>query len=71
MYFDRFDICAAYHLFWTRYHEGQWSYGYRKLSQLAQLDYRPGLTTANGHSFENENVREIYRGLYRTHVLCK
>ena len=62
MYFDRFDICGAYWLFYSRYHEGQDSYGYRKLSQLVRMNYNPGLSLQRGE-FESENQRKIYKKL--------
>ena len=34
MYFDRFDICEAYYLFFSHYHEGQWSKKYARLSKM-------------------------------------
>lgn len=39
---DRFEICAAYYLVASRYHSGQWSKGYRKLSQADRLGFHPG-----------------------------
>jgi hypothetical protein len=41
---DRFLICAAYWIA-TRYHSGQWSKGYVKLSQLSRIGYNPGLAS--------------------------
>jgi len=40
---DRFLICAAYYLVASRYHSGQWSKGYRKLSQCVRVGFKPGL----------------------------
>ena len=39
---DRYLICAAYYLVASRYHSGQWSKGYRKLSQAVNLGFSPG-----------------------------
>ena len=39
---DRFLICAAYWICANRYHSGQWSRGYAKLSQLSRMGYNPG-----------------------------
>jgi len=39
---DRFLICAAYYLVASRYHSGQWSKGYRKLSQTINMGFKPG-----------------------------
>lgn len=68
MYFDRFDICAAYYIFCSAYHAGQNSFLYQKLSQLCKIGYKPGLTTQS-HSFENDNQREIYRQLYKRYII--
>ena len=38
--FDRFLICAAYYIVAQQYHSGQWSKGYRKLSQLSRMGFR-------------------------------
>ena len=38
----RFEVVAAYYLVASRYHSGQWSKGYRKLSQCVRLGFRPG-----------------------------
>jgi hypothetical protein len=46
---DRMLVCAAYHICANRYHSGQTSKGYAKLSQLARMHYSPGLA-----SWENE-----------------
>lgn len=40
---DRFLTCSAYWIIASRYHTGQWSKGYAKLSQLTRIGYRPGL----------------------------
>lgn len=34
MYFDRFDICEAWYMYLSHYHEGQGSEEYRRLSKL-------------------------------------
>jgi hypothetical protein len=39
---DRFLTCAAYWIIASRYHGGQSSKGYAKLSQLARMQYDPG-----------------------------
>lgn len=39
---DRVEICAAYYLVASRYHSGQSSKGYRKLSQAVRVGFRPG-----------------------------
>jgi hypothetical protein len=40
---DRLLVCAAYYICANRYHSGQASKGYEKLSQLARMNYNPGL----------------------------
>lgn len=50
---DRFTICAAYWIVASRWHSGQASRGYEKLSQLARVGYNPGLA-----SFEKEKHSE-------------
>jgi hypothetical protein len=42
---DRLIICAAYWIVASRYHSGQWSRGYEKLSQLSRMGYNPGLAS--------------------------
>ncbi|MGP0076212.1 MAG: hypothetical protein ACLPWF_30185 [Bryobacteraceae bacterium] len=42
---DRFLTCAAYWIVASRWHTGQSSKGYAKLSQLARIHYNPGLAT--------------------------
>lgn len=41
MYFDRFDICDAYYLFASHYHEGQGSKLYQVFGRLAKINYTP------------------------------
>lgn len=41
---DRFEVCAAYYIVASRWHSGQWSKGYAKLSQLSRMGYRPSLS---------------------------
>ncbi len=42
---DRFLTCAAYWIIASRYHTGQSSKGYAKLSQLSRMRYNPGLAS--------------------------
>jgi len=60
MYWNRFDIVEAYYLFYTHYHEGQWSEKYARLSKIGTY-FRPAM----GLSYESmdENGREIYDSL--------
>lgn len=39
---DRFAICAAYYIIASRYHTGQDSKGYAKLSQVSRCGWQPG-----------------------------
>lgn len=41
-YGDRFDTVSAYYLVASRWHSGQTSKGYRKLSQCCRMGFRPG-----------------------------
>jgi hypothetical protein len=43
---DRILICEAFHYVASRYHGGQASKGYEKLSQLSRIGFRPGLGNA-------------------------
>ena len=62
MYFDRFDIVEAHYLFYSQYHEGQFSDGYRKLSRIQQV-YRPGLYGWEDYNDLSENGKVIYKNL--------
>lgn len=61
----KFDLYGALYLLCTRWHSGQWSRGYRILSRLDRLGYRPGLTIREGHGFESLEQRAIYRTLLK------
>jgi hypothetical protein len=60
MYFDRFDICEAYYLYFSDYHTGQWSREYERLSKMSRY-FKPSPNL----SLEtlSENAREIYDAL--------
>lgn len=60
MTFDRFDIAAAYALYWSRYHQGQFTRGYARLCAAMRLlnGYCPSRL-----SDLSDNGREIYRAL--------
>jgi hypothetical protein len=53
-YMDRILICEAFHYAASRYHSGQWSQGYAKLSQLSRMGYGPGL----GNAFKEKGSDE-------------
>lgn len=61
MYWDRFDICEAWYMYCTHYHSGQWSYLYRKLSQLIYLKFKPSPLLC--FDSLSENGKEIYASL--------
>lgn len=56
MLWNRFDICAAFYLYATAYHHGQWSKEYRIFGRLS-------ISQGN---FENDNQRMIYDNLVYT-----
>ena len=65
MYFDRMDIIQAHSMFYARYHEGQFSDGYRNLKRVHILR---GIHFGWFHSWCNpydlsENGRAIYNNL--------
>ncbi|MCE5255006.1 MAG: hypothetical protein LLG45_12520 [Actinomycetia bacterium] len=63
MYFDRIDICEAYYLFLSLWHEGQSSLKYQRLCRLvAYFHPRPSLRlatlTPNGKALYSALVRK-------------
>ena len=62
MEFNRFDIVEAYYLFFSHYHEGQWSEKYERLSKITTyFKPAPCLTLT-------ENGQEIYNNLERQEI---
>lgn len=63
MYFDRFDICEAYYLFFSNYHWGQGSNFYYRLSRMTKY-FKPSPML----SYENmsRNAQIIYDNLVDT-----
>ena len=60
MYFDRFDICEAYFLYFTEAHEGQTSDKYARLSHtLSYFEPSPVLK----YETLTENGQAIYNNL--------
>lgn len=57
--FNRFDVAEALHLYWSLYHQGQWTASYRDLCRAARLVQNPV------ERFEDlsENGRAVYRQL--------
>lgn len=66
MYFDRFDIVEAHYLFYSLYHEGQWSEGYRKLCKITS--YFSPRFSLRSESDLSENAREIFDALVKKHA---
>ena len=60
MYFDRFDICEAYYLFFTNYHDGQGSDFYYRLSRMLEY-FKPSPLLRYENLSENGQV--IYDNL--------
>jgi len=50
---DRFAICGAYWIIASRYHSGQWSKGYAKLSQLSRMGFWPGPSPETDQGFRD------------------
>lgn len=64
MYFDRFDICAAYNLFSCFYGWDAYTHGIQ--CRLSRMRYRsPSEETLDGLT---ENAKEIYAALVRKHA---
>lgn len=64
MYWNRFDIVAAYALFFESFHEGMYSKKYRRLSKIR--------TYYDSNSYYEDvvyspNAREIYENLVERH----
>ena len=60
MYFDRFDICEAYYLFFAYFHEGQSSRKYGRLSRMGRY-FRPAPSLCEDTL--SENGKAIYDAL--------
>ena len=63
MEFDRFDICEAYYLFLSFYHEGQWSDKYKRLCKLLKY-FKPSDLLRDEENL-SENGRAIFWELER------
>ena len=55
MYFNRFDICDAYYLFFSDYHEGQGSDKYARLSRMLEY-FKPSPMLSYDNMSENAQV---------------
>jgi len=60
-YFDRFDICEAYYLFATDYHNGQFSKEYEIFGRLDDIGFKASPIISVGSL--SENGRLIYDNL--------
>lgn len=60
MYFDRFDICEAYFLYFTEAHEGQTSDKYARLSHMLSY-FKPSPVLK--YETLTENGQAIYNNL--------
>jgi len=61
MHFDRIDICDAYYLFATLYHNGQSSKEYKIFGRLEKVKYKPGFALSEDSL--TCNGRDIYQKL--------
>ena len=59
MYFDRFDIVAAYHLWFTHYYDGMFHPNYIRRCRIEEnLQFRPSMS--HGYDSLTENGQYIY-----------
>lgn len=67
MYWNRFDICAAYYVYAMYWHDGQWSDEYAIFGRLDRIRYEPCRHIADGKLLkgEDDNARDIYAALVR------
>jgi hypothetical protein len=63
---NRFDLYGALYQFCARYHSGQWSRGYRILSRLHKIGYKPG-SALQENRWESWEQRAIYHHLRRNY----
>lgn len=68
MYFDRFDICEAYYLFLSHYHNGQSSSEYLRLCNL-QRYFKPSPMLT--HERLSDNGKQIYATLEAKLPKCR
>jgi len=64
-YFDRFDICEAYYLYFCDWHSGQWSKEYARLCKM-QKYFKPSPLLRTIEDL-TENGYEIYTALDQKH----
>jgi hypothetical protein len=68
---DRFLVCAAYWIVCSRWHGGQNSHAYKKLSHFARMRYEPGLASwaESRGSDERQAAAALLNRLRKTHRL--
>jgi hypothetical protein len=65
---DRFDVCEAYYLFASEWHNGQWSTEYRIFGRLSKMGFRPSpllskdSLSENGRYILAQLIRRARRG---------
>ena len=62
MYYDSYDICEAYYLYASHYHEGQFSQLYEIFARLDNLKFKPRLMLSDVADL-SENGQMIYENL--------
>jgi hypothetical protein len=58
---DRFAIVEGHYLYYSEYHEGQWSDKYRRLSRISRY-FNPSPLLHNANDLESE-ARDVYAAL--------
>jgi hypothetical protein len=64
MYFDRFDILAAYYLFGAECHSGQFSRIYKYTGRALNCGFKPGPIFS--YRSLSDNAKAIYDNLVHT-----
>ena len=62
MYYDSLDICEAYYIYASHYHEGQFSQLYEIFGRLNNLNFKPRLSLKDEYDL-TENGQSIYDNL--------
>ena len=62
MYYDSYDICEAYYLYASHYHEGQFSQLYEIFGRLENLKFKPRPMLSDVADL-SENGQMIYENL--------
>jgi hypothetical protein len=66
MWFDRFDICEAWYVFATLYHEGMGSDTYAIFGRLHRMEFKIS-PAINGPEDLTENGQAIFNNLVNKH----